>query len=181
MFNVLPDIFKKEIKSEYYLRRLIVVFVFIAFLQIAFLIFLFPSWMNSFYRQKDASAQMESQKSNIVSKNAAEILQTINLNNQNFGVIDANFGYLPVLPFVKEIISYKTSAITLTDFTYDNSQATTTAPMSVSGVAATREDLVAFVKQLEDSPTFSDVVSPISDLAKDKDISFVINMNVTTR
>ena len=40
MFNVLPDIFKKEIKTEYFLRRLVVVFAFVIFLQISFLIFI---------------------------------------------------------------------------------------------------------------------------------------------
>jgi hypothetical protein len=179
MFNVLPEIFKKEIKTEYYLRQSIVACVFIIFLQISFLIFVFPSWLSSFYRQKEASAEIESQKSGIVSKNTDNILQTVNQTNQNLDTIDSAFDYSTVLPIVKNIISDKTSAISLSEFTYDNSAATTTIPMSVSGIAKTREDLVAFVKKLQDSAEFSDVVSPISDLAKDKDIVFTVNLNVT--
>jgi hypothetical protein len=193
MFNVLPDIFKKEIKSEYFLRRLVVVFASVIFLQISFLIFLVPSWLSSFYRNKEASAEMQSQKSEVISKNADNVLQIINTTNQNLSVISGSFGYSAVLPLVKEIISDKTSAITLTEFTYDNSAingmgsqtgaqsapATSPAEWSVSGIAKTREDLVAFVKKLDDSETFSNVVSPISDLVKDKNISFVINFEAT--
>ena len=51
--------------------------------------------------------------------------------------------------------------------------------MTVSGMAGTREDLVAFVKKMEDSKYFSDVVSPISNLTKDKNINFVITLNAT--
>ena len=201
MFNVLPDIFKKEIKSEYYLRRLIVVFIFVVFVQIVSLIFVFPSWLVSFYRQNEVSAEMNSEQSAAVSKNVNDILQTIDKTNQNLGIISGAFSYSAVLPLVENIISYKTSAITLTDFTYDNSavgqigngtmsQTTAgqapatsasgrTVPMSVSGIAKTREDLVGFVKKLEDSSVFSDVVSPISNLTKDKNINFVINLNAT--
>ena len=78
MFNVLPDIFKKEIKSEYYLRRLIVVFAMIVFVEVVFLVSLFPSLVFSAYRQKEISAEMASNQSDAVTKNTSQILQTIN-------------------------------------------------------------------------------------------------------
>ena len=184
MFNVLPDIFKKEIKSEYYLRRLAVIFIFIIFIQITFLVFILPSWLTSFYREREVSAEMESQKSDIVSKNANNSLQTIKLTNQNLSITNDNFNYSNFLPLIKDIIFDKTSAISLSEFIYDNSAASQAPailaaghPMSVSGIAKTREDLVGFVKKLQDSGIFSNVVSPIANLAKDKDISFIINLN----
>jgi hypothetical protein len=142
--------------------------------------------------------QMESQKSTVVSQNTNNILQTIKTTNQNLGIIDSAFSYSKVLSLIQDIISVKTSAVSLSEFTYSNSaigqgdggtgsqttagQALATSAagrsMSVSGIAQTREDLVGFVKKLQDSGFFSDVVSPISDLAKDKDISFSINLNV---
>jgi hypothetical protein len=198
MFNVLPNIFKKEIRSEYYLRRLIVILIFVIFTQITFLVFIFPSWLSSFYQHEEVSMQMESQKSTVVSQNTNNILQTIKTTNQNLGIIDSAFSYSKVLSLIQDIISVKTSAVSLSEFTYSNSaigqgdggtgsqttagQALATSAagrsMSVSGIAQTREDLVGFVKKLQDSGFFSDVVSPISDLAKDKDISFSINLNV---
>jgi hypothetical protein len=179
MFNVLPDIFKKEIKSEYYLRRIIVSLLFVIFIQVAFLVFIFPSWLVSFYHQKEVSTEMNSQKSNAASKNINNILQTISLTNQNLGTIDHSFGYSSFLPIIEKIISDKTPAIALTEFVYNNSGATTTVPMTVSGIAKTREDLVGFVKTLDSENIFSNVVSPISDLAKDTNISFDINLDVT--
>jgi hypothetical protein len=37
--------------------------------------------------------------------------------------------------------------------------------------------LVNFVKRLSDSGYFSNIVSPISDLTKDKNIDFMISLN----
>ncbi len=181
MFNVLPEIFRKEIKSEYYLRYSVVILIAIIFLQISFLVFIFPSWLNSFYRQKEILAEAKWQKSKIVSKNADSILQTINSTNQNLNVILNNFNYSAVLPIVKEIISNKTSAITLTEFTYNNFAATPIAPMTISGVSRTREDLISFVDKLENLGDFSGVVSPISNLTKDNNINFVISLNTKSQ
>ncbi len=177
MFNELPDIFKKEIKSEYNLRRIVVILVCFIFLQISFLIFILPSWLVSFYKQQEAISVSSSSKISSVFKNADNISTIINRTNQNLAIISDSFHSSLALSSIEEIISQKTSTITLSNFTYDNSSIATSVPMSISGVARTREDLVNFVKRLSDSGYFSNIVSPISDLTKDKNIDFMISLN----
>ena len=53
MFNLLPENLRKAIRTEYKLRLLIVVLLFVVLLQFSFLIFLFPSWLTSHYKEKD--------------------------------------------------------------------------------------------------------------------------------
>jgi hypothetical protein len=49
--------------------------------------------------------------------------------------------------------------------------------ISLSGMAATREDLVAFQKSLEAESSFAKVILPVSALAKGKDISFTLSVD----
>lgn len=51
--------------------------------------------------------------------------------------------------------------------------------VSLAGVAATREDLLAFEKALNDSKTFAHTTFPISDLAASTDITFQFDLTPT--
>ena len=48
----------------------------------------------------------------------------------------------------------------------------------VSGLAKNREGLVAFIEDLKNKADFLSVESPISDFAKDSDISFTLNIKI---
>jgi hypothetical protein len=49
----------------------------------------------------------------------------------------------------------------------------------VSGMAKNREGLVKFIEDLRLKAGFADIVSPVSDFAKDGDISFTLNIKTT--
>lgn len=176
MFNVLPDILKEEIKTEYRLRWLIVLCLSFLFVQISFLIFLFPSWVISLYQEKEASDKVNLQNSLSVSKNTNVLLQTINETNKKLSVVNTSFQYSNVVPIFKNIISFKTNYISLHQLSYV-STGTSTATLSVGGMSANREALVSFVKNLQNSGLFTNVNSPVSNLEKNKNIDFVINLN----
>ncbi len=178
MFNVLPDILKEEIKIEYRSRRLIVILLFVLLVQISFLVLLFPSWLISRYKEQEMLGQSNSQKSSITSKNADSIMQTISDTNSGIGAINTTFKYEKVAPLWNEIIAARSKSVSLLQLTYV-STGPSSATLSVRGISATREALVSFVKKLGDSKTFLNVDSPISNLAKDKDIDFTVNLDAT--
>ena len=51
--------------------------------------------------------------------------------------------------------------------------------ITVSGVANDREGLVVFIDDLKIKSGFADVNTPVSDFAKDKDISFILNIKTS--
>lgn len=177
MFNVLPDILKEEIRKEYRMRRLVILGMFVILIQIAFIIFIFPSWVISQSQEKDVADQINNQNNSLTSKNTSIVLQTIKEANEKLTTINITFEYPRIIPIFNSIISYKTLDISLRQFTYI-SHGKSKAELTVAGVSSTRESLVTFVKNLQKSGLFSSVLSPVSNLEKNKDINFVINLNL---
>jgi hypothetical protein len=176
MFNVLPDNLKEKIKKQYRLRRLVVVLIFVLFVQISFLIFLFPSWIMSEYKERDSLDQINFQNSSVISQNTDAVLQTINDTNTAIDVINTAFKYPKVVPLFDAVISAKSKSISLRQLTY-SAEGTSTASLSLEGIAATRQDLVSFVENLQKSGSFANVVSPVSNLEKDRDIDFSVSLD----
>src|SRR3990167_4100680 len=57
MFNLLPQNLKQKIKSEYALRRMVVIFSFVIFLQVSSIVFTLPLWFISGFKEKEAVLQ----------------------------------------------------------------------------------------------------------------------------
>jgi hypothetical protein len=176
MFNLLPRELKDAIIKEYKLRRLTLLLVFAICVEASFLIFLFPTWLVSSYREREVTARADEMRSEF-DPTASPQTGAVKAINAKLNIIDSALEYPKLLPFVDLVISKKTSAISIDEFTYD-STASSTAHMSVQGVSETREALVAFQKRLADSNAFASVDLPISNLAKDKNIEFTIELAI---
>ena len=179
MFNLLPDNLKKKIKTEYKLRRLTVLLAFIIFLQISLLIFIFPSWIISVFREKEAILERDMMNQSLLSQNTNSAGLTIAGINAKLNIISNTTEYLKVVPIVNTILSNKTESIHLNGLSYTSINASTSA-LTIQGVSTTRQSLVSFVKSLEKSGVFKKVNLPVSNLAKDKNINFFIDLNTGT-
>ncbi len=177
MFNVLPDILKEEIKKEYTLRLLLVIFLCIIFIQVSFLIFIFPSWIVSSYREKDIVSQIAESNTSPISNNANAVSSVVSSTNLKLNIINTFLKYPEVTPIFNAIVINKTPGITLNQFLYTSVQ-TDEASISLGGVAVSREALVLFSKTLEQTKIFKTVDLPVSNLAKDKNIEFTINLTL---
>ena len=176
MFNLLPDILKARLKSEYRLRHLIVILGFVIFLQITFLIFLSPSWVITFYKEKDAVSMTNLANQSVSSTTSASLSAVIVGTNDKLKVLNNSLQYLKVTNLMNVIISNKTSSISVSEMSYTSTNASST-DIIIGGVSLSREALVSFVKKLKDSKLFSKVDLPVSNLAKDKNIQFSINIS----
>lgn len=176
MFNLLPEIFKEEIKSEYKLRRWIVALSLVLFLLVSFLVMAFSMWIISMDKEEDVTQQIEKQKETLTSQNANDILNVINSTNKKLSIFDKVMKYPEILPIYNTIISNKTPEISLRGFSYLIGQTETN--VVVTGISGTREALVAFVKNLNDSGSFTSVDLPVSNLAKQKNLEFNISIKI---
>ncbi len=71
------------------------------------------------------------------------------------------------------------AALYLSRLTWQPAESADAAPvLQVAGRAATRGDLLKFVEQLESDPTFARVESPISNLIKERDLDFTLELVV---
>ena len=177
MFNLLPKNLKEKIKTEYKLRKITVILIFIICLQLSFLIFLTPSWLISFYKEKEVTSQSEEIKKHLSDSSLSKVIVTIRGINTKLNIINSVLKYPKIVPFINTILSKKTSSIKIDELAYVLGQENT-AEIIIGGTSLTREALVSFVKALEDSKSFNKVNLPISNLAKDKNISFSISLQI---
>lgn len=180
MFNLLPENLKNKIKKDYNLRRAVVVFAFIIFLGATFLVFLFPSWIVSIYKEEQFSLQAKNSNQSTLEGDVNVVALNIKKINSELRTVDTAFGNRKVIPTINIILSKKTKSISIKELTY-KSEDPTNVTVFIEGVSATRGSLLAFVKSLEETKAFKAVNLPISNFAKDKDIAFSINLILETK
>ena len=177
MFNLLPKNLKEKIKAEYRLRLLIAVFIFVLCTQVLFLVFLFPSWLISYQKEKEALAEIERVNQDKFTPETDSTASVIALTNLKLNILNTVLKYPESGPFLYAIIESKTPAVSLYQFIY-TSTGGSGANISVSGLSLNRQDLVSFAKNLSDSGKFKTVLLPVSNLTKDKDLNFSINLDI---
>ncbi len=176
MFNLIPKPLKHQFRKEYRMRRLVVVFILIICLQISFLIFMLPSWLESVNKERELSLEADRKNQNN-SINTAQVVPTIKALNAKLVTLNNNLEYPEFTPYINLIVSQKTSQIKIKQFAY-TSISSSTASITVSGIAGTRDSLVEFSKKIKDSKYFVGVDLPISNLAKDNDINFNMTLSI---
>jgi hypothetical protein len=177
MFNILIDTFKQDIIREYHKRRLIVWLCAVCVVQLSFLIFLVPLYVHMQLKEKNLAASQThvatTQNANGQSTNTALIQNT----QATLSILAAHLPQGSVNATLAHLVSLKGSSITFREIAITD-QTASTSEVTLQGVSTTREALLAFSQSLQADNAFSNVVLPVSDFAKDSNISFSLTLNV---
>lgn len=176
MFNLLPDSLKEEIIKEYKLRKLIIVLLIIVFLQASFFVFMMPSWVNLSNKENELLERVKKFDNSPIVSGANALKLTVKLLNSEAIVMDKTLEYQEFIPILNTIISNKTNSIKITDVLF-TSISSSTSMLVVQGVSSTRDDLVNYKNTLDQTKMFKSVDLPVSNLAKDRNIVFSINLS----
>jgi hypothetical protein len=118
--------------------------------------------------EKEAAQKATGQETGATSVEVKEIKSKLWAINENKDVE-------PVLPILETLLSKKVPGIAITTITLARKAAK--GGIKVSGVAANREALVTFSKNLQSEPKYANAGLPVSSLAKNKDIPFTISID----
>lgn len=177
MANLIPPQAKKSILVEYWVRAVSVWLVLLGVAALALAVLNVPVYIliqnqlqtyNNLY--DDASAQntsFEQIESDIVLANNTAVLLS--------KASDIN----PLLPQIEAIERLAGEGISVNSFNLVRED-TQLPEIQISGVAADRESLVQFSRDLEATSDFSSAEIPLSNLAKDSNIPFTINIILAT-
>jgi len=177
MSNLLPENLRDKIKKEYKLRLVIVSIIIVIIIQISLIIFMIPSWLSSFYKEKDFSLKNEEMSQFLSTLDIASTTSYIKLVNTKLATIDKSLDYPKLVPIIDNVLSKKTSGIKI-DGIYFTVNSENTAVLNINGIGSTRESIVSFAEKLRETSYFKNVNLPISNLAKDKNIDFAISLNI---
>jgi hypothetical protein len=180
MINLLSSEQKKLLRSDYRQRVLVVsgfLFSFLLLIAIGILATLYLSVDTNYKQTKDALAK-EQAKNIIMAANKLE--KEIKSFSQKLSLLTKSSTSTPVTEVIKSVLNRKVSGVALDDIQYDKSS-DNLAVLKISGVAQTRSQLLAFVEVLRSDPNFKKVDSPVSNLIKERQAEFTLNLEINDK
>ncbi len=172
MINLIPPAAKKKIIVEYWLRVLSVWCMLLAAALVAAICIMLPPYVliNSQVSVYKASADEAARK---IADYEEVSTMLVRASTQARMVIDESESEL-ISEYLSTVESLEKPGIVLSEIRVARS-ATGFEPLFVAGVATDRQSLAAFRDRLLELETVSEVDLPLSNLAKDRDISFSLS------
>lgn len=177
MANLITEKQKKDIRMDYILRLCSVSLFVGALLGIFFLAYVLPYSISVGKKEikvNDLFGQIlnAENKENTGERVSKIILQT----TEQIKAVEL-YSAKPNLPSISfdKVLSSKNQGIRITKLSF-SIIGSGQEQIIVNGIAKDREGLVSFIEDLKVKAGFADVETPVSDFAKDKDISFVLNI-----
>lgn len=175
MLELLPDVQKKSLKKEYFLRLASVSLLFLFAAGILFLVFLSPSYFLSVEKGKIVNQEFENIKKFNMDANDEELWLSVKNSKEMLALLAPATNEFSIKDLIVKIISKKSSGVIIEGLTADYSK-NGQYQIVIRGTSKNRELLKSFAENLREGKEFSDVDLPISNFAKISDIDFNITL-----
>jgi Tfp pilus assembly protein PilN len=172
MFTLLPEQYKKKLWKLYRLRLATVIFLFISAIFLISIGLLFPSYISLAFDKGILHSETEALEAEIKSKNDKGLSETLNRTNTILALVKPDNTY--ILESVEAILKQKPVGVSISTISYTRGQ--DQSSINISGTAKERNDLIIFTKQLQKESGFTSVTLPVSNLAKQVDVPFSLEI-----
>lgn len=174
MFTLLPEEYKRKIVKDYRGRLLqlgLILFIGAVCVGIALLV---PSYALVNSKEEELTAEKTMHEVEIAAKNSTNLVEALSSIKTDLAVLQKE-DMVPT-QIIELILAQKTGGIKIDSLHYilvsDKA-----GSLNVSGTALLRKELTAFAKALEGVPGIIYVDLPISNLAKDSNLPFSIQIS----
>lgn len=176
MINLIPPAAKKSIKREY-VKRVITVWLLLFSVGFAILaVFLLPTFVAL---RDEISTLKETAETGSLRVSQYDISATELTAANRQALLLLNKATTSALSEVIDTLTtFAGTKVSLTNFQFAN--LATAGKITLSGIASTRQDLAIFRDVITGDKRFSGVDLPISNLIKDKDLLFTMNISFAT-
>ncbi len=177
-YTLLPEDEIKTLRKEYHIRLFITIVFFISSFLTIGIFSLIPSYVyTNGIEGKIAQKASDIEKDRKASGIDAIERELINDNKKIKKLLADSANTASYLELIQSIISSRKSGITMESFSISKGEGTSTPIVIVfQGKSPTREALINFKDGLQLERNFSKVELPISDLVKNKDLTFSIRL-----
>lgn len=175
MINLLPDIDKKKLEKTYYVRLGVVVLATFTVLTVVHSILLLPSYILLSSRVAAQTVEKTLLQKRLVGSSDTEITQKIAAIEKNISLLREPQLSLSMVDITTMLLRVPHRGVSITSISYMPKDS---PPVKVRGVAATREDLQGYVSALEAQKGIEKVTFPISNLAKEQQLPFVLSITL---
>jgi hypothetical protein len=177
MINLIPKKEKKKMITDFYFRLAFLLVVLLDFCILVVFFSMLPSYFISSVKYSLISASLKNQKLEPLPLLEQASLVSVQDIDKKLILVE-NFEknkFLLSVKVIDAILLKKRSDIKITQILYKN-DGINGRKINLTGIAPSREVLLLFRQALEDSPSFKDVVLPISNFVKGSDINFFLSL-----
>ncbi len=175
MFTLIPEQYKKTIVREYHLRLATVGLALLFFGVMLAGAFLVPSFLLSQSKVQSVDANLSVfNKPDVAERNKALEKELVDTRNK-LTILAPKTDKLFSHEIISKILYRKVAGVSLSAIVL-NKSADGKGEARLSGVASNRDTLIAFSKALEKQEPFTEVVLPVSNFAKSRDIDFTLSV-----
>lgn len=176
MVNLLPHTSQSRTITRYYAHLVTVVLVGLAVAGVAGIALLVPTYLLAQGAAQASARYSAALAESVGLKDASKTAEETKALSERIRLMK-NLTPLGVTGLLNEIGAHRSAGIRVTEVSAARAGAGET--VALSGSAATRAGLLAFVDSLKKSPRVSGLVLPVSDLVTDKDATFSLTFTFT--
>ena len=173
MLKLLTEEEKVKVMREYVLRRAVVIVSALILVVIVGMVGLFPSYILSSAHQNELKERVKVMEELKLVPTEESPQVWLNELNLKLKLLSPSVDLDRPTEFVVMVLEQRMPGIRITGFKWSKKD----VQLSVSGIASDRQSLLTFENRLNASGKFSEVVLPVSNLAKDRDIAFQVKLS----
>lgn len=170
MLNLLKPEQKKQIIHEYHVRFFVLVFVMLFCVEVLAVILLLPSYLTSKARSDALNSKSSILQAQSISEQGAALNDLIKKTNDYIGVFLASATSTSVSAALHAVVDNRGNAVKINGLVYSVQNGV--QQITVQGVAASRQDLLDFIKRLKQQKGVLSANLPLSDFSQAQNITF---------
>lgn len=174
MFKLLTEEQKKRMAQEYALRRWVIVLWAAAAVIIIGMVGLFPSYLLSRVRHEEMKDRLSMAGGSALTEEERELKTWVEGVNRKLKFLNAKQDGIRPSAFINDALTERIVGVKIKSIEWKLEGGR--EALVLSGESKDRQTLVSFESALKESGKFGEVVLPISNLAKDKDIGFEVKL-----
>lgn len=169
--SLLPLEYTQKLYEEYRFRLMAVRIMGLTAVSIIGLFFILSSFVLALIKEKEISGRFDAVEKSAGLIQSKNLIKTIDLTNEEMKAVSSKeqFFLYEVMALVSK---YGKEKVLITGMSFNNGE--TGKSIVIEGFGISRDGLISYEKILSKDPLFSSVEFPISNLAKNKDIPFVV-------
>jgi hypothetical protein len=175
MINLIPEVVRTAIVKEYWVRVVTVAFFMFSAVLVAVVLIASPVYV-LITTQVDAYATSANEAAMRVADfdvSSSELVRANQMSAQ-IAALESETKFMDVVNMVELVPK---TGIEISSYSFNRSGGKV-SPIQIAGVAETRQTLAAFRDELLKNDRVLDAVLPISNLAKDKDLDFLLTVTI---
>lgn len=177
MINLLPQYAQRKIMRLYRMRLMSTALFLVAFTFLSAAALLVPSYVITLSHENSAEGRRTALDQKIEEKQGNVAIEVIASLNHQMNVIDSFREATTTSEILVAVYGARISGVRIDSLSFEPIQGN--RAVIITGVAATREVLLAFTQELKRLPLLSQVTLPVSNLAEATNNRFIISATLT--